>query len=325
MPGFYGTTRVPPLASLKRRLSSLSNSTTSIVTFRLKQETPWPVFISNHSRSLYLGTSTNKSPRNSRHIGSERSFSLKPKKATIMDDSTATSNGSKHNSKTDGDKPIYFGPFEVTNQVFLTTPHSFALVNLKPLLPGHVLVCPLRPAKRLTDLSAVEITDLFSSVQKVQRMLARYYFSSAAGNNNSHHEKGNGEEEEEELCAMGSFNIAVQDGPEAGQTVSHVHVHVIPRIRGSTAKDVETPSDELYDRMAGEDGNVGGAHWDRLHQNQNHKTTIDMDGAASSRRPEPGGQFPSIEDSQRVARGMEEMEAEAEVFRGVLRGMELDG
>ncbi|KAM7217553.1 HIT-like domain containing protein [Rhypophila decipiens] len=242
-----------------------------------------------------------------------------------MDDhSTTTSNGSKHNSKTDGgDKPIYFGPFEVTNQVFLTTPHSFALVNLKPLLPGHVLVCPLRRAKRLTDLSAVEITDLFGSVQKVQRMLARYYFSSSAGNNN-HHEKGN---DEEELCAMGSFNIAVQDGPEAGQTVAHVHVHVIPRIRGSTAKDVETPSDELYDRMAGEDGNVGGAHWDRLHQNQNQNhhetTTIDMDGA--SRRPEPGGQFPSIEDSQRVARGMEEMEAEAEVFREVLRGMDLDG
>ncbi|KAK4210405.1 HIT-like domain-containing protein [Rhypophila decipiens] len=242
-----------------------------------------------------------------------------------MDDSTTTtSNGSsKHNSKTDrGEKPIYFGPFEVTNQVFLTTPHSFALVNLKPLLPGHVLVCPLRRAKRLTDLSAVEITDLFSSVQKVQRMLARYYFS-VAGNNSHHDEKGNGQEEEE-LCAMGSFNIAVQDGPEAGQTVSHVHVHVIPRIKGSTAKDVETPSDELYDRMAGEDGNVGGAHWDRLHhRNQNHETTRDMDGA--SRRPEPGGQFPSIEDSQRVARGMEEMEAEAEVFREVLRGMELDG
>ena len=119
-------------------------------------------------------------------------------------------------------------------------------------------------------------------------MLARYYFDS-------------------DSCTLGSFNIAVQDGPEAGQTVSHVHVHVIPRIRGSTAKDVETPSDELYDRMADEDGNVGGAQWDRRRREG---------------RPEAGGKFPSIEDCERVARGMEEMEAEAEVYRGVLRELE---
>lgn len=30
-------------------------------------------------------------------------------------------------------------------QVFHSTPLSFALVNLKPLLPGHVLVSPRRP------------------------------------------------------------------------------------------------------------------------------------------------------------------------------------
>jgi diadenosine tetraphosphate (Ap4A) HIT family hydrolase len=34
-----------------------------------------------------------------------------------------------------------------------------------------------------------------------------------------------------------SFNIGVNDGLEAGQTVDHAHIHVIPRRPG----DVESP------------------------------------------------------------------------------------
>jgi bis(5'-adenosyl)-triphosphatase len=108
----------------------------------------------------------------------------------------------------------------------------------------------------------------------------------------------------------GSFNIAVQDGPEAGQTVAHVHVHVIPRVRGLSSKPEDTAGDELYERMAREEGNVGGALWDRQQQEQSN-------GA----RPVAGGAFDRIEDSQRNARSMEEMVAEAEVFRRALREM----
>lgn len=175
-----------------------------------------------------------------------------------------------------------------TPQVFLTTPHSFALVNLKPLLPGHVLVCPAKPHRHLTDLSAPEVTDLFTTVQRVQRMLARHYFQPPSPD--------------------GSFNIALQDGPEAGQTVAHVHVHVIPRVRDVSAKPYDgSAGDVLYERMAAEEGNVGGALWDR-----------EVGGRG---RPVPGGRFNRIEDSARQARTMEEMEAEAKAFRGLLREM----
>lgn len=182
----------------------------------------------------------------------------------------------------------------------MTTPHSFALVNLKPLLPGHVLVCPRTLHKRLTDLSADEVTDLFSAVQQVQRMLARFYFSQP---------QSAGETAENQLSATpegGSFNIAIQDGPEAGQTVSHVHVHVIPRIRGSTAKETDTQGDAIYELMAAEAGNVGGALWDRVIKS----------------RPQPGGGFPRVEDPDRTARSMAEMEAEADAYRNVLASMQ---
>ncbi|KAK7956343.1 HIT domain-containing protein [Apiospora aurea] len=167
--------------------------------------------------------------------------------------------------------PLRFGPFEVTSQVFYTTPHSFALVNLKPLLPGHVLVCPQKPHKRLTDLSAPELTDLMQAVQR--------------------------------------------DGAEAGQTVPHLHVHVIPRIRGATAKSGDGPGDKIYEMMADENGNVGGALWDREQRQQKQEQ---HEGGASSGRPQPGGGFPRIEDADRQARCMQEMEEEARLFREVL-------
>ncbi|RYO88555.1 hypothetical protein DL762_003677 [Monosporascus cannonballus] len=226
----------------------------------------------------------------------------------------------KLNMKPSG--PIYFGPFEVTSQVFLTTPHSFALVNLKPLLPGHVLICPHEPHRRLTDLSAPELTDLFQAVQRVQRMLARHYFasppsSSPTANVNTPTNPSSpptaGSSGNVDSAApvpapagspeAGSFNIAIQDGSGAGQTVPHVHVHVIPRIAGATDKDAGTVGDAIYERMASEDGNVGGALWDR------------------DRRPVPGGALARIEDASRQARTMGEMEAEAELFRGILAAM----
>ncbi len=141
-----------------------------------------------------------------------------------------------------------------------------------------MLVSPYRVVQRLTDLSTDEVTDLFGTVQKVEKMLAHTYFSSP----------------ESKLPGGptdGSFNIAVQDGPDAGQSVPHVHCHIIPRLKG------DTTGNEVYDRMASDEGNIGGALWDRDH------------------RPRGGGHFPKIEDAARESRTAEEMAREAQFFR----------
>ncbi|XP_061893886.1 bis(5'-adenosyl)-triphosphatase isoform X2 [Entelurus aequoreus] len=91
--------------------------------------------------------------------------------------------------------------------VFLQTELSFALVNRKPVVPGHVLVCPLRQVERFRDLGADEVTDLFNTTQKVANLVEKHFNAT-------------------------SLTIAIQDGPEAGQTVKHVHVHVLPRKTG---------------------------------------------------------------------------------------------
>jgi bis(5'-adenosyl)-triphosphatase len=49
-----------------------------------------------------------------------------------------------------------------------------------------------------------------------------------------------------------SLNIAIQDGAQAGQSVAHLHTHIIPRKR----QDLPN-TDDIYKRMDGVEGNVG--------------------------------------------------------------------
>ncbi|KDE08683.1 hypothetical protein MVLG_01141 [Microbotryum lychnidis-dioicae p1A1 Lamole] len=113
--------------------------------------------------------------------------------------------------------PLFrFASFSITNQIFYQSSLSLALVNLKPLVPGHVLVIPKRVVPRFGELTADETTDLFLSVQQVAKVIGKEYKAQ-------------------------SMNIAVQDGALAGQSVPHVHVHLIPR-----RKDDFEPMDEVY-------------------------------------------------------------------------------
>ena len=185
-------------------------------------------------------------------------------------------------------------------QVFHQTRHSYALVNLKPLLPGHVLIVPHRRVARLTSLSFEETADLFQLVKQVQRMLAWKYFPSSStprsGKVERQKDGGKGGSPEN-----GSFNIALQDGPAAGQSVPHVHVHIIPRSGDGLG-------DGLYDLLSSEEGNVGGKQWD--------KAMWELKEGRPEMRP---SEFPKIEDGDRAPRDLEVMREEAEMFG---KGME---
>ncbi|OEL15612.1 Bifunctional bis(5'-adenosyl)-triphosphatase/adenylylsulfatase FHIT, partial [Dichanthelium oligosanthes] len=75
--------------------------------------------------------------------------------------------------------------------------------------------------KRFADLSADETSDLWVTAKKV----------------GVHLEQNN---------KASSLTFAIQDGPQAGQTVPHVHIHVIPRKKGDFEKN-----DEIYDAVRG--------------------------------------------------------------------------
>jgi bis(5'-adenosyl)-triphosphatase len=94
-----------------------------------------------------------------------------------------------------------------------------ALTNLKPVVPGHVLVIPARRTSRFSDLTQEEVADLWLSVQRIGPVVQKHVGATAV-------------------------TLVIQDGAASGQTVDHVHVHVMPRKGGDF-----TRNDEIYDRL----------------------------------------------------------------------------
>jgi bis(5'-adenosyl)-triphosphatase len=179
-----------------------------------------------------------------------------------------------------------FGPYLIPlTQIFYTsrTSLSLAFVNLKPLLPGHILVIPRRIVGRYTDLSIPETTDLALTVRKVARMISRVYSADA-------------------------LNIAMQDGEAAGQSVPHVHFHIIPR----RARDFEDRGggDRIYEILEerGGEADVGEGLSVRDRQREREEEAKE------------NGKANFVTDEERRPRSDEVMDREAEMLRREMEG-----
>ena len=87
------------------------------------------------------------------------------------------------------------------------TTHAVAIVDAFPLTPGHSLVLPRRHEPDFFALDADEREAVFALAWELKRILVE-----------RHQPDG--------------FNLGVNVGDAAGQTVGHAHLHVIPRYRG---------------------------------------------------------------------------------------------
>jgi len=76
-----------------------------------------------------------------------------------------------------------------------------------PVSPGHSLVIPKRHVGSFFETSAAERDALLALLDAAQAAIASEF-----------HPDG--------------FNIGINDGPAAGQTVPHLHIHLIPRYKG---------------------------------------------------------------------------------------------
>lgn len=127
----------------------------------------------------------------------------------------------------DSQEKYEFGHVKILNSfVFYRTALSYAFVNIKPVVPGHVLVSSIRPAPRFSDLTPAEVSDLFRVTQVISKVIEGHFGAT-------------------------STTISVQDGPEAGQTVEHVHVHILPRKVGDFSEN-----DDIYMALEKHDQNL---------------------------------------------------------------------
>ena len=127
---------------------------------------------------------------------------------------------------------------------------------------------------RFNDLSAAEVQDLFLTVQHVSRMVERVFDAS-------------------------SLNIAIQDGVDAGQSVPHVHAHIIPRKKDDLEEKGGT--DAIYGMMESEDADLG-----RQLKEKERVSRAELEDG------EKKGGFPAVDNDSRKPRGDEEMQKEAE-------------
>ena len=109
-----------------------------------------------------------------------------------------------HISESKGSSGCQFCSSKVKNFEFAGNRDFAAIYNRAPILPGHSLVIPRRHVSRLNELTEGELCGLFSFARSVTALLC-------------------------DVMRAESFDWTLQEGEPAGQSVAHVHLHVIPR------------------------------------------------------------------------------------------------
>jgi diadenosine tetraphosphate (Ap4A) HIT family hydrolase len=93
------------------------------------------------------------------------------------------------------------------DRIWLQTDSAIALFDSFPVSPGHTLVIPDDHIGALMELPENDLNDIWNLVSHVRKLL-------------------------QEKHKPDGFNIGINEGPAAGQTVAHAHIHIIPRYKG---------------------------------------------------------------------------------------------
>ena len=93
---------------------------------------------------------------------------------------------------------------EIIEKSFCSTPLFSAFYNIAPILPGHSLIIPNNHYESLFELADEELGKMMVFARKITSVLKTFF-------------------------NCDGFDWTIQDGVSAGQTVPHLHLHIIPR------------------------------------------------------------------------------------------------
>ncbi len=98
-------------------------------------------------------------------------------------------------------------PFCESNEIIISNENAYARYDKFPVSKGHVLIIPFRHVMNYFDLNQEEQTAIIDLLNLMKIQL-----------DNDFNPNG--------------YNIGMNVGEDAGQTVNHVHCHLIPRYKG---------------------------------------------------------------------------------------------
>lgn len=93
---------------------------------------------------------------------------------------------------------------EVPAHKIFETEEVIAFLDIHPVQPGHVLVIPKEHAATFLDMSEQSIVFCMKAAQHLARALIQ-------------------------VTNADGFNIVQNNGKAGGQTIDHVHIHLVPR------------------------------------------------------------------------------------------------
>jgi ATP adenylyltransferase len=112
-----------------------------------------------------------------------------------------------HKSKKEEDCPFC----KIQSNIIAKNSLAIAFDDKYPIVEDHILVVPLRHTPSFFDLDTHERNACHSLVDELRQMILK---------------------KDETVTG---FNIGINDGIDAGQTVFHSHIHIIPRRKGDVA------------------------------------------------------------------------------------------
>lgn len=149
-----------------------------------------------------------------------------------------------HQTVNQTDENCLFCRKEIFEKSFCTTLRFSALYNIAPILPGHSLIITNKHYESLTELSDEELGEMMVFARKITAVLKTVF-------------------------NCDGFDWTIQDGISAGQTVPHLHLHIIPR------KPLDLPeSNEWYNKIQqSEDGILDSENRTRLNDEEYSEIT----------------------------------------------------
>lgn len=107
------------------------------------------------------------------------------------------------------------GAKEIKGEIIYEDEHAFAVLDIMPRATGHTMVIPKVHAETMSDLPDSEMGPVFNAVKKVITRI-------------------------KEVLKPDGFTIGINHGDVSGQTVKHLHIHILPRWTGDRGTSVHS-------------------------------------------------------------------------------------
>ena len=96
-----------------------------------------------------------------------------------------------------------------SKRIILETELSMVIRDSFPVSEGHTLIITKRHIESIFDATKEEQIDLLANLEEAKEILDKKF-------------------------SPDGYNVGINDGKAAGQTVMHLHTHLIPRYSGDT-------------------------------------------------------------------------------------------